>query len=127
MFKLVLIFLGAGLGGVARYALGGAVQGVSGESFPAGTLAVNVAGCLVIGFLDAAFAGPVLVREEHRIAIFVGIIGGFTTFSSFGKETLSLAVDGEYLLAGLNVMLSNVLGLGAVWLGLRLGERAYGV
>lgn len=127
MTKLVLIFLGAGLGGVLRYAIGGWVQAFTGASFPSGTLLVNVLGCLAVGFLGAAFAGPVLIREEYRIAILVGLLGGFTTFSTFGRETFSLAADREMLLAGLNLLLSNGLGLAAVWLGTRLAERMYGV
>jgi CrcB protein len=127
MTKALLIFLGAGLGGVLRYAIGGWVQALTGASFPNGTLVVNVIGCLAVGFLGAAFAGPVLIREEYRIAVLVGLLGGFTTFSSFGRETFALAADREMLLAGLNLLLTNGLGLIAVWLGTRLAERIYGV
>lgn len=126
MTKLILIFVGSGLGGVLRYALGGWVQGLAGASFPTGTLVVNVTGCLAIGFLGAAFAGPVLIREEYRIAILVGLLGGFTTFSTFGRETMALAANREMLLAGLNLLLSNGLGLAAVLLGSRVAERMYG-
>lgn len=126
MTKLILIFVGSGLGGVLRYALGGWVQGLTGASFPSGTLVVNVTGCLAIGFLGAVFAGPVLIREEYRIAILVGLLGGFTTFSTFGRETMALAANREMLLAGLNLLLSNGLGLVAVLLGSRVAERMYG-
>lgn len=127
MTKLLLIFLATGLGGVLRYTIGGWVQGLTGASFPSGTLVVNLLGCLAIGFLGAAFAGPILIREEFRIAILVGLLGGFTTFSTFGRETFVLAADRELLLAGLNLLLSNGLGLAAVWLGTRVAERIYGV
>jgi fluoride exporter len=127
MTKLVLIFIGAGIGGVLRYAITGWVQGVSSPTFPSGTLAVNVAGCLAIGFLGTAFAGPLLVREEYRTALLVGLLGGFTTFSTFGKETLSLAGDREWLLASANVLLSVGLGLVGVWIGSRLAEWYFGV
>ena len=127
MTKLILIFLGSGLGGVMRYAIGGWVQALTGASFPSGTLVVNVLGCLAIGFLGAAFAGPVLIKEEYRIAILVGLLGGFTTFSTFGRETFALAADREMLWAALNLLLSNGLGLAAVWLGTRVAERIYGV
>lgn len=127
MLKLILIFIGSGLGGVLRYALTGWVQSWTTESFPSGTLAVNVIGCLAIGFLSAAFAGPVLIREEFRIALLIGLLGGFTTFSTFGSETFSLAADREMMLAAVNVLLGVLLGVGAVWLGTRLGEHFYGV
>ena len=127
MFKLILIFLGSGLGGMLRYALSGWIQSWTTESFPTGTLVVNVVGCLAIGFLGAAFAGPKLIKEEYRIGIIVGILGGFTTFSSFGRETFALAADRQLMLAALNLLLSNGLGLSAVWLGTRLADRIYGV
>ncbi|MCW5775555.1 MAG: fluoride efflux transporter CrcB [Phycisphaeraceae bacterium] len=127
MIKIVLIFLGAGIGGVLRYGLAGWVQGVSGSSFPTGTLAVNAIGCLLVGFCAAAFAGPVLIREEYRLALIVGLLGGFTTFSTFGKETLALAADRQWLFVALNLLLSNGLGLLAVWAGMRAAHRIYGV
>jgi len=122
MSKLVLIFLGSGLGGVCRYGLSGCVQRFGNGFFPLGTLLVNVLGCLFIGFLSAAFSGRWLVREEYRIAIIVGVIGGFTTFSAFGMETFALLNDGQYLRAATNVVLSMVLGLTAGWIGYRLAE-----
>lgn len=127
VLKLVYIFIGAGVGGVLRYLIGGWVQHMTPGTFPTGTLTVNVVGCLFIGFLGAVFTGPVLIREEYRLAILVGILGGFTTFSTFGSETFSLANDRDFLRAGLNLVLSNGLGLLAVWFGLRMAERWYGV
>jgi CrcB protein len=88
MCKLVLIFVGSGLGGVLRYALGGWGQRLADGRFPLGTLIVNVSGCLLIRFLTAAFAGRVLIREEYRVALLIGVLGGYTTFSTFGLETL---------------------------------------
>jgi len=126
MSKLVLIFLGSGLGGVCRYVLSGWAQRLGNGAFPLGTLTVNVVGCLVIGFISAAFMGRWLVQEEHRIAIVVGVIGGFTTFSAFGMETFALLNDGQYLRAAANVALSVVLGLTAVWIGYRLAENWLG-
>jgi CrcB protein len=73
------------------------------------------------------FTGPVLIREEYRIAILVGILGGYTTFSAFGRETYLLAADGQVWPAIGNIVFSNVLGLVAVWLGHRVGEKLFGV
>ncbi len=127
MNKLILIFIGAGLGGVLRYAVSGWVHVLAGESFPTGTLVVNLIGCFGIGFLGAALSGPLIVREEYRIAILVGLLGGFTTFSTFGSETLALVADRKTWLAALNLLLSNGLGLMGVWAGSRLSDRIYGV
>lgn len=127
MLKFILIFVGSGVGGILRYSLQGWVQRLVDISFPLGTLAVNVCGCFVIGFLAATFSGPVLIREEYRIGLTVGIVGGFTTFSTFGLETFNLANDGQLRLAFANVLGSCVLGLMAVWIGYRLAERWFGV
>jgi CrcB protein len=124
---MLLIGLGGALGSVLRFVLGGWIQRVTPGSFPAGTLVVNVTGCLAIGFLGTLFAfpGPVQIREEYRLAILVGILGGFTTFSSFGRETFDLAVDKQFALAALSVLLSNGAGLGAVWVGHRVAQRFF--
>ena len=90
-------------------------------------MAVNLIGCLGIGFLAAMFSGPLLVREEYRIGLTVGVLGGFTTFSAFGLETFSLANEGQFLLALVNVTASCLLGLAAVWCGYRLAEYWFGV
>ena len=127
MSKLVLIFLGSGIGGVFRYVLSGWAQRLGDGSFPMGTLVVNVAGCAMIGFLSAAFAGRWFVREEYRIAIVVGVLGGFTTFSAFGMETFGLLNDGQRVRAATNMILSVGLSLIAVWIGYRLAERWLGV
>ena len=126
MVKYILIFLASGFGGTLRYGLGGAIQNWWGPTFPLGTLLINVTGCLGIGFVAAAFSRPVLVREEYQIAVLVGIFGGYTTFSSFGRETLSLVNDGEWLRAGLYVLLTNAVGLSAVWLGAMMAAKFYG-
>ena len=124
--KLTLIFLGAGLGGDARYTLGGWVQAGAGSQFPLPTLVINILGCLAIGFLFPVLTGTVLVDEKYRLGIIVGILGGFTTFSAFGYETFQLAYHRQDLLAGLNILLSNVLGLAGVCLVIYLALRRYG-
>lgn len=127
MTKWLLIAAGGAFGSVLRYAIQGWVQRAAESNFPAGTLVVNVVGCLVIGFLTAAFTGPVLIREEYRIGLTVGILGGFTTFSTFGLETFMLATDRQFLLAAANIALSCGLGFVAVWLGFRAAEYWFGV
>lgn len=127
MLKLSLIFLGAGVGGVLRYLVSGLAQRLGGGAFPVGTLTVNILGCLVIGFLGSALAGPVLIRDEYRTALLVGLIGAFTTYSTFADETFKLVADRQLALAGLNLLLSTALGLAAVWIGIRLAQRIYGV
>ncbi|MGD2111431.1 MAG: fluoride efflux transporter CrcB [Phycisphaerae bacterium] len=126
MFKLVMIAAGGAGGAVARYLFAGAAQRLHAGLFPVGTLAVNVVGCLLIGVLGAVFAGPQLVREEYRTALMIGFLGGFTTFSTYGWETLTLGETGGLRLAALNVVLSNGLGLLAVWFGYRLTIRWMG-
>ncbi|MBN2211793.1 MAG: fluoride efflux transporter CrcB [Sedimentisphaerales bacterium] len=126
MLRLLLIFLAGGCGCLLRYALSGWIQRLSSSSFPVGTLAVNIIGCVVIGFLMSLFTGPVLLREAYRLAILVGLLGGFTTFSTFGYETISMTTEGLFGLAALNLLLSNGLGLAAAWLGMRLATIIYG-
>lgn len=123
MLKFILIFLGSGLGGILRYAIQGWIQRLGNGSFPIGTLVVNVIGCVVLGFLAAALTGPILVREEYRIGLTVGILGGFTTFSTFAFETFNLANEGQLQVAMLNIVLSCCLGLVGVWLGYRAVEK----
>lgn len=126
LLKPVFIFLGAGSGGLLRYWLGGLIQNWWGPTFPLGTLIVNVSGCLAMGFLAAAWTGPVLIREEYRTAVLVGVLGGYTTFSSFGRETLALTHDGEWLRAGGYVLGSVALSLLAVWIGAAIAAKLFG-
>jgi CrcB protein len=123
MHKLLWVALGGGLGSVLRYVVSGAVQDWSGRAdFPAGTLAVNVLGCLVIGLLSQLAEARGALSPEARAFLIVGALGGFTTFSSFGNETMNLWRDGQGGLALGNVGAQLVLGLGAVWLGRALGH-----
>lgn len=127
MQKLLLIAAGGAVGSVVRYALAGWVQKLGSGAFPVGTLVVNLSGCLAIGFLGMVLTGPWLVREEYRVAILIGILGGYTTFSAFGRETYLLVADGQWTPAIMNVVLSNGLGLIAVWFGHRMGQKLFGV
>jgi len=126
MRTVLFIFIGAGVGGVARYAIGGWVQHATDSSFPFGTMAVNLIGCLAVGFLSVSLEAT-LVREEHRLAILIGLLGGFTTFSTFSRETMALVNERQWMMAGGNVLLTNFLCLVGAWLGMRLAERVYGV
>jgi fluoride exporter len=113
------VMLGSALGGGTRYWFSGVVARMFGETFPWGTLLVNVSGSLVIGFFNTITGpdGRLLVGTTARQFVMIGICGGYTTFSSFSLQTLNLARDGEWLRAGGNVVLSVVLCLLAVWLG----------
>ena len=119
MLKLALIFCGGGAGALLRYLVQAGVARALPVAFPLGTLLVNVLGCFAIGFLIAHLAGTSL-REEYRVALLVGVLGGFTTFSTFAAETLGLLQQGTWPLALGNVVASSALGLIAVWAGYRL-------
>lgn len=127
MAKWALIAVGGGFGSVLRYALHVGVQRAVGVAFPFGTLLVNVLGCALIGLLAGVVAAGVPLREEVRLALTVGVLGGFTTFSTFGLETFHLANDRQWHWAAANVVLSCGLGLAAVWLGYRLALRYWGL
>ncbi len=127
MTKVLMIAAGGAVGSTFRYFVAGWGQRVTAGPFPVGTLTVNVVGCFLIGALGALFAGPVLVRDEYRLALLVGALGGFTTFSSYGWETLALLNDAQYGRALLNVLSNNLLGLAAVWAGYRAVEWVWGV
>lgn len=128
--KLGLIAVGGAVGSVLRYLVSGLAQRllerVLSQPLPVGTLAVNTLGSFAIGFLFVALSG--LGRAPaHRDLVLIGLIGGFTTFSTFAYEVFTLANDGQRGLAVLNITLNNVLGIVAAAGGYRLAERIYGV
>jgi len=125
--KFLLIATGGGIGALLRFLLAGFVQRLTTGSLPFGTIVVNVVGCLLIGILATLFSGLAHVRDEWRFLILVGGLGGFTTFSTFGLETVYLAMEGAWMRAGANVVLSNGLGLFAVWTGYRVAVVLQGV
>ena len=113
------IAIGGALGTAGRYWLSGVVARLIGETFPWGTLIINVTGSFVIGFF-ATLTGPdgrVFVGSTARQFVMIGICGGYTTFSSFSLQTLNLMNDGEWFKAGGNIGLSVALCLIAVWAG----------
>lgn len=120
----IWIAVGSALGGIARYWCAGLAARYFGETFPWGTVIINVVGSFIIGFF-ATLTGPdgrVLVGSTTRQFVMVGICGGFTTFSSFSLQTLNLMNDGEWFRAGGNIGLSVVLCLIAVWAGYMLAS-----
>jgi fluoride exporter len=119
------IGLGSALGGMARFWCSGVMARLIGETFPWGTLFVNVVGSLLIGFFATVTApdGRMFVDSSTRQFVMLGVMGGFTTFSSFSLQTLSLMNDGEWLYAGLNVGVSLILCLLAVWIGHIIAEH----
>lgn len=125
MMKLLLIFLGGGLGSCLRYLLSLGVQRAVGDGFPLGTLAVNTIGCFAIGLAAHAMRGDVEARGDAHWFLVIGLLGGFTTFSTFANETVHLARDGAIAHALLNVLLNNVLGLLAAWCGLVIAGRVF--
>jgi fluoride exporter len=117
MGKLFLAGMGGFIGSALRYAATGFVQGWTGSiRFPYGTLAVNLLGCILIGFLSQLAETRGVFSAEVRTLVFIGVLGGFTTFSAFGNETMNLWRDGESALAFANVAAHVLLCLGAVWL-----------
>jgi len=121
MWNLLLVGVGGGIGAMARYLVGGWVlHQTMQERMPYGTLAVNLIGCLAIGLLAGAAERFEVLTPEARLFLITGVLGGFTTFSAFGYDTMFLLRRGELLIAGAYVGASVGLGLLAVWLGLRI-------
>lgn len=118
----MLIFLGGGTGAALRYWMQGVVHGRTGVDFPYGTMAVNILGCLVIGLLMVSMEERFLAVPSLRLFLTIGILGGFTTFSSFSYETLALVRDGEFLRAFANVGFTLMACLSATWAGMRIGR-----
>lgn len=119
MGMYVWVAIGSALGGVGRYWCSGIVARHFGETFPWGTIAVNVLGSFAIGFFATLTApdGRLFIGAVPRQFVMAGVLGGYTTFSAFSLQTLNLLAGGEWLKAGGNIGLSVVLCLVAVWLG----------
>ena len=123
MSQLIAIALGGALGALARYGASTGVHALLGRGFPYGTLTVNVAGSLAMGFLYIVLIERLSLAAEWRAVLLVGFLGAFTTFSTFSLETFNLVEGGEWLKAAANVVLSVVLCLFAAWLGVVLGRQ----
>jgi CrcB protein len=114
--------LGGFLGAMGRYWVDGLISATGRGAFPWGTWVVNVSGCFLVGLLASVLTERLLPAPTLRVALTVGFVGAYTTFSTFAYETVRLGQDGAVGLALLNVGLSVVAGVGAAWLGLAAGR-----
>ena len=118
MQNVLLVGLGGFVGSAGRYLVSGWVQNLIAKPLlPFGTLAVNVLGCLLIGLLGGLAEVREIMHPNARMFVMVGMLGGFTTFSTFGYETFALGRDGQSLMALANIGSQVILGLAAVWAG----------
>lgn len=124
MLKIPAILIGGGLGSACRYLIFILTQRQGTQGFPLGTLAANLLGCLLVGFLWSLFEGSRLANE-WRLFIFTGFLGGFTTFSAFALETTQLANVGEWKSAALYVTLSNIGGIALAVAGYSLARHLH--
>ena len=118
MLNLVYVGVGGFVGSIGRYLVAGAVYQIFPNSyFPSGTAVVNIIGCFLIGFLSGLTELRQLLSPEVRIFLLIGLLGGFTTFSTFGYETIASLRSGQFLPALSNVLIQVIVGLSAVWIG----------
>jgi CrcB protein len=124
LWHAVCVGAGGFIGSVLRFSAGAAVaRAIPGASFPLATLMVNVAGCLAIGALAGLGENRVSLSTEVRVFLVVGVLGGFTTFSAFGSETMMLLRTEAHWRALGNILLNVAVGLAAVWIGYMYGSR----
>ena len=123
MAKLAAIAIGGAAGSVLRYGVSQGIHALVGRGFPWGTLVVNSLGSLLVGFIFVYLVERSAVSEVLRAALFIGLLGGFTTFSTFSLETLALIEEASYIKAMVNIFISVVLCLGGAWLGMTLARQ----
>ena len=123
MKTILFIAFGGAIGAVLRYGASLGVYGLLGRGFPYGTLFVNVTGSLLMGVLSILMLERFNVGPEWRAAILVGLLGSFTTFSTFSMETLNLLEQGDMMRAMANIAFSVIVCLAAVWLGVNIGRQ----
>jgi len=122
--EILLVALGSALGGSLRYLVSNGVHLLLPRIFPSGTLIVNITGCLVMGFLYALLSERSFILSNHlRAFLMIGLLGGYTTFSSFSAETLSLLENGKVTLAFIYIFASVGICLLATWGGLLIGRQ----
>jgi CrcB protein len=115
--NILLIAIGGALGSVARYLLSASLLRVTGSLFPVGTFAVNVIGCLAFGVIAGAAEQRMPLSPELRALLLIGLLGGFTTFSSYAFESLALVRDGQFFAATVNIVGQVIAGLVGMWVG----------
>ncbi|MDQ8038964.1 MAG: fluoride efflux transporter CrcB [Rickettsiella sp.] len=124
MNTIFLVFIGAGLGGVLRYVISNGVYLLFKPNFPLGTLIVNISGCFLMGLLFIILLERFAqIGSELRAFILIGMLGGYTTFSSFSIETINLFENGDWLRAIINIFLSLGLCFAATWIGVVIGRN----
>ena len=124
MVNAALVGVGGFIGAIFRYGLSGFVQRSAViVAFPHGTLVVNMLGCLLIGITVGFIDSRQIINPEFRSFVLVGVLGGFTTYSTFGMETFALLRDADFLRAAGNVLIHVVLGLVLVWIGYSLASK----
>ncbi|HUK51783.1 MAG TPA: fluoride efflux transporter CrcB [Candidatus Binatia bacterium] len=121
--RLFLIAVFGAMGTLTRYGLQGIVQQRAGPGFPAGTLVVNVSGCLLLGFLGQLTLNRMVISPEMRIAMTIGFFGGYTTFSSFSWEAVKMFEDGNWIGGASYVLASVTIGLACTFLGVHAANR----
>lgn len=126
MYKVLYLVAGGAIGTVARYFISGIAQKYMGSGFPWGTLAVNAAGAFVIGLIWGLFE-TVEIRSGFRVFVIIGILGGFTTFSSFALETMNLYKQGEIRMALFNILANNILAIVLVFVGFIAARALLGI
>ena len=121
--QTLAIAVGGAMGAVMRFWMSNGIYGLVGRDFPYGTLAVNVLGSLLMGFLYILFLERMSVEPEVRALLLIGFLGAFTTFSTFSIETLNLIEQADYAKAMLNMLLSVIACVAAAWFGVILGRQ----
>ena len=122
MEKLIYIGIGGFIGAILRYQISGLVHHYYSAHFPSGTLVVNIAGCFFLGFFLTLVDGKFFISPQLRLLLAVGLVGAFTTFSTFSFETLSLLQDKLYFKASINILFSVIFGLISVWIGIVIAK-----
>ncbi|MEA3179548.1 MAG: fluoride exporter [Gammaproteobacteria bacterium] len=122
MNMILLVAIGGAFGSIARYLMASSIQTATGWQFPIGTVLVNILGCFLIGILYVLLVARPDPRHDLRALLMVGVMGGFTTFSSFSLETVTMAMNGNYTGATLNVVISVAACLVGTVLGVALGR-----
>ena len=123
MMQIIAIAGGGAVGSLMRFYMANGIDAWLGRAFPYGTLFVNTTGCLIMGLLYTLFIDRLQVSLEIRSALFIGILGSFTTFSAFTIETLNLMENGETTKAILNILLNVGICLAGAWIGIMAGKQ----